>query len=69
MVLSGKEDPLVPWSTSQAFVDALEVGPEGVKKVVVQEGVGHAYTKEMVLEAASFIGQYMLTTTRIPVSL
>lgn len=61
LVLSGKEDPLVPWSASEAFVDALEVGPEGVKKVFVQEGVGHDCTKEMVGEAAGFIGQYLLT--------
>ncbi|KAF8806085.1 alpha/beta-hydrolase [Phlegmacium glaucopus] len=69
LVLSGKEDPLVPWSASEGFVDALEVGPEGVKKVFVQEGVKHACTKEMVEEAASFVGQYMLTTAPVPASL
>jgi len=67
LVLSGKEDPLVPWSASEGFVDALEVGPEGVKKVFVQEGVAHACTDEMVDEAASFIGEHLLTTL-IPVS-
>jgi hypothetical protein len=61
LVLSGKEDPLVPWSASESFVDALEVGPEGVKKVFVQKGVRHACTKEMVDEASAFIGQHLLT--------
>jgi hypothetical protein len=61
LVLSGKDDPLVPWSASESFVDALEVGPEGVKKVFLQEGVKHTCTKEMVDEAADFVGQYLLT--------
>jgi len=60
LVLSGKDDRLVPWNASEGFVDALEVGP-GVKKVFVQEGIGHACTKEMIHEAASFVGQHMLT--------
>lgn len=49
-------------------MDALEVGPEGVKKVFLQEGVKHACTDEMVDEAAAFIGQYLLTvaSARIP---
>ena len=68
LVLSGKEDILVPWSASEAFVDALEVGPEGVKKVFLQQGVGHDCTKEMVAEAVSFIGQHMLMV-RTPASL
>jgi len=45
---------LVPWSASEGFVDALEVGPRGVKEVIIQEGVGHACTTEMVDEAASW---------------
>ena len=69
LVLSGKEDLLVPWSASEGFVNALEVGSKGVKKVVVQEGVGHACTKEMVDEAAAFIRQHLLTAARISPSL
>ena len=57
---------MVPWSVSEPFVHALEVGPEGVKKVFVQEGVEHNCTNEMVDEAAAFIGQYLLTVARIP---
>lgn len=45
-------------------MDALEVGPEGVKKVFLQEGVGHACTEEMMDQAASFIGQHLLKRQR-----
>ncbi|KAF5327059.1 hypothetical protein D9619_004615 [Psilocybe cf. subviscida] len=54
LVLSGEVDKLVPWTASQEFVDALEVGP-GKKKVFVQKGVGHEATKEMLKEAGLFI--------------
>ena len=47
-------------------MDALEVGPEGVKKVFLQEGVGHTCTNEMVDEAAAFVGQHLLKVSRIP---
>jgi len=66
LVLSGKADPLVAWSVCESFVDALEVGPEGVKQVFLQEGVGHTCTDEMVDKAAAFIGQHLLTIARIP---
>lgn len=59
LVLSGADDPLVPWDASARFVDGLEVGPDGVKKVVVQQGVGHACTREMVVEAADFVQQHL----------
>lgn len=54
LVLSGEVDKLVPWTASQGFVDGLEVGP-GKKKVVVQTGIGHKVTDEMVEEARLFI--------------
>jgi len=60
---------MVPWSVNKSFVDALEVGPEGVKKVFLQEGVGHTCTDEMVDKAADFIGQYLLTVARVPAAL
>ena len=66
LVLSGKEDPLVPWCVSKPFVDALEVGPEGVKKVFLQEGVRHVCTNEMVDKAAGFVGEHLLMTAPIP---
>ncbi|KAF8149806.1 hypothetical protein B0H34DRAFT_678769 [Crassisporium funariophilum] len=53
LILSGEEDTLVPWTASSDFVNGLEVGKDGLKKVIVQKGVGHKCTKEMVKEAAT----------------
>lgn len=57
LVLSGEDDMLVPWVASENFVGGLVVGASGVKKVVVQKGVGHACTPEMVAEAAQFLAK------------
>lgn len=57
LVLSGKEDKLVPWVASEDFVDSLDVGENGVKKVVVATGVGHECTAEMVAETAKFVAE------------
>ena len=57
LVLSGADDTLVPWVASEKFVGGLVVGGSGVKKVVVQKGVGHACTPEMVAEAAQFLAK------------
>lgn len=58
LVLSGAEDMLVPWTASQEFVEGLEVG-DGVKKVVVEENVGHECTPAMVREAALFVRDWL----------
>ena len=55
LVLSGGIDTLVPWTASQNFVERLEVGKDGVKKVVVVPDAGHECTTVMVAEAAQFI--------------
>lgn len=47
LVLSGEKDRLVPWDASSAFVEGMEVGKEGRRKVRLQEGVGHEFTEEM----------------------
>ncbi|EMD33315.1 hypothetical protein CERSUDRAFT_87199 [Gelatoporia subvermispora B] len=60
LVLSGGDDKLVPWAASQTFVDTLEVGPRGVKKVVVAPGVGHECTPDMVKEMAKFVWEEAL---------
>ncbi|KAI0667819.1 Alpha/Beta hydrolase protein, partial [Trametes maxima] len=62
LVLSGKEDVLVPWSASEAFVGALDVGERdgGVKEVVVEEGTGHACSEGMVRRAAGFVWEHAL---------
>lgn len=55
LVLSGGIDTLVPWTRSQQFVDELQVGEEGFKKVLVVPDAGHECTAAMVTEAAQFI--------------
>ncbi|KAG1726606.1 Alpha/Beta hydrolase protein [Suillus lakei] len=57
LVLSGKEDRLVPWVASAEFVQGLEVGEGegGVKRVVVEEGAGHECTEGMQREAGLFV--------------
>lgn len=60
LVLSGANDPLVPFKFSEAFVGGLNVGPGGVKKVVVQPGVEHECTPGMVKEMAEFIWEHCL---------
>lgn len=56
LVLSSGEDTLVPFEQfCKPFVDGLEVGAAGTKRVVVQAGVGHEITDEMREEVARFV--------------
>lgn len=58
LVLSSAKDNLVPWTTSQEFVEGLEIG-DGVKKVVLEENVRHECTPTMVHEAALFVSDWL----------
>jgi len=55
LVLAGGKDELVPWVFSESFVEQIEVGEEGVKKVVVYPDIGHAFTASMAEDVASFV--------------
>jgi fermentation-respiration switch protein FrsA (DUF1100 family) len=55
LVLAGGKDELVPWVFSESFVNRIEVGEEGVKKVVVYPDVGHAFTPSMEEEVVNFV--------------
>ncbi|KAG1847600.1 Alpha/Beta hydrolase protein [Suillus subluteus] len=59
LVLSGKDDKLVPWVASAEFVEGLEVGDGGVKRVVVEEGAGHECTNGMRKEAGLFVRKWL----------
>ncbi|KAI1786769.1 Alpha/Beta hydrolase protein [Ganoderma leucocontextum] len=67
LVLSGKEDMLVPWTASQAFVEKLNVGEEegGIKQVFVEPGIGHACSPAMVKEAVRFLWDNALTKSDV----
>lgn len=60
LVLSGGADTLVPWKASQAFVDGLNVGEEGVKMVFVQEEARHECTQEMTRRLGEFVVEWGL---------
>ena len=52
LVLKGNEDPLVPWSASQDFINRL---PQDKVTVKGYEKVGHAVTREMIDDTAAWI--------------
>jgi len=54
LVLAGGKDKLVPWEFSESFVERIEVGEEGVKRVLVYPDVGHAFTPSMEEAVANF---------------
>ncbi|KAG6894870.1 hypothetical protein C0992_004248, partial [Termitomyces sp. T32_za158] len=59
LVLSGANDTLVPWKSSEEFVrQKLSVGSPGLKKVIVYEGVGHECTERMVQEMAGLVADF-----------
>ena len=64
LVLGGADDTLVPWSTSRAFVEALDVGEHGRKRVVVQPGVKHEFPDEMREELFRFFWEEALAIRR-----
>jgi predicted esterase len=59
LVLSGADDRVVPWESSDEFVKKLNVGPNGVKKEIVYPGVGHKFTTEMMQETAQFLWDHL----------
>jgi len=62
LALSGADDPLVPWSVSRAFMEVLDVGARGRKKVVVVPGAKHECTDEMRQELFQFFWEEALVT-------
>ncbi|OSD07726.1 hypothetical protein PYCCODRAFT_1429950 [Trametes coccinea BRFM310] len=61
LVLAGADDKKVPWETAaRPFVEGLNVGPGGVKEVVVERGVGHEFSPAMMKECARFVWKHAL---------
>lgn len=58
-ICNGQEDRLVPWSCAEGFVQGLIVGPPNIQRnnfrVVLQEGIGHEVTEQMIEEAGHWI--------------
>jgi len=59
LVLSGAKDTLVPWVASVEFVQNLEVGEEGVKRFLLEEGAGHECSPRMQREAGLFVTEWL----------
>ena len=55
LILSGGIDTIVPYSSGKEFVEKLQVGKDGIKKVVIVPDAGHECTTAMVAEMAQFI--------------
>jgi len=64
LVLAGGKDELVPWEFSESFVEQIEVGEEGVKKVLVYPDVGHKFTASMAEDVVNFVWEECLSGGR-----
>jgi hypothetical protein len=55
LAIVGAQDRMVPILPTRKFLDRIDVGPLGTKKLVIQEGVGHQCTQEMIVQMAEFV--------------
>jgi dipeptidyl aminopeptidase/acylaminoacyl peptidase len=58
LVLSGGDDPLVPWSASETLISELQRESKNLK-VNVYEGVGHEYAPQMGSDFYSWVLQFL----------
>ncbi|KAJ1307450.1 hypothetical protein OPQ81_001551 [Rhizoctonia solani] len=55
LALAGAQDSVVPFLATRRFLDRINVGPLGTKRLIIQQGVGHQCTREMVVEIAETV--------------
>ncbi|KAL5633090.1 hypothetical protein ACGC1H_003548 [Rhizoctonia solani] len=55
LAIVGAQDSMVPILPTLQFLDRINVGPLGTKRLVIQEGVGHQCTQEMIVQMAEFV--------------
>ncbi|KAG9128386.1 hypothetical protein FRC07_014800 [Ceratobasidium sp. 392] len=60
LALAGAQDGMIPLLATRAFLDRIDVGPAGTKRLVIQQGVGHQCTREMVREMAKLVWKVVL---------
>lgn len=60
LVCHGDKDDLVPWTAGKAFVDGLQVGPSGAKRVFLEPGRGHETSSGMVEELSKWLAEHAL---------
>ncbi|CAE6427350.1 unnamed protein product [Rhizoctonia solani] len=60
LALAGAQDSLIPFLATRQFLDRINVGPLGTKQLIIQQGVGHQCTREMVVEMVEVIWDRVL---------
>ncbi|ELU40460.1 alpha/beta hydrolase family domain-containing protein [Rhizoctonia solani AG-1 IA] len=55
LALAGAQDGMIPFTATRQFLDRINVGPIGTKRLIIQQGVGHQCTREMVIEMAELV--------------
>ncbi|CAE6474047.1 unnamed protein product [Rhizoctonia solani] len=55
LAIVGAQDSMMPILPTRQFLNRIDVGPLGTKKLVIQEGVGHQCTQEMIVQMAEFV--------------
>lgn len=58
LILGGKEDELVPPKFGEKMYKEMYMGPEGAKEMVVQEGVGHRLSSQMIERVGEWLWRY-----------
>lgn len=58
LILGGKDDDLVPPKFGEKMFAEMYVGPEGAKEMVVQEGVGHRLSSQMIERVGEWLWRY-----------
>ncbi|QRV74731.1 hypothetical protein RhiJN_02746 [Ceratobasidium sp. AG-Ba] len=61
LALAGAQDGIVSLLATRTFLDRIDVGPDGTKRLVIQQGVGHQCTREMIKEMADLVWKVALT--------
>lgn len=61
LILGGGDDKLVPPKFGQKMYDEMYVGEKGAKDMIIQDGVGHATSNEMIERVGEWIWRYGLS--------
>lgn len=60
LALAGARDEMITLPATRRFMDRINVGPSGSKRLVIQQGVGHQCTREMVGEMTELVWRITL---------
>lgn len=58
LVLHGEKDELVPWDCCKTFVEGLQLGEKGDKKIFIEQDRGHETSSAMVGELVKWLVLY-----------